>query len=61
MNGRRYLDNLPDWELEDLVHLRDEGRQSIDAANASGNPDSAIITTKQLHFIEKLIERKGGV
>ena len=61
MSGRRYIDNLPEWPIQDLIGLRNEARQSIDAAHASGNPDSAIITDAQYNFIEQLIKRKGGV
>jgi hypothetical protein len=60
MSGRRYIDNLPEWPLEDLIRLHKEAKQSIDAAHASGNPDSAIVTDAQFNFIQTLIERKGG-
>ena len=56
----RYISNLPEWTLDDLIVLRDEAMQDFDACYASGNPDSTTITHSQLDFIKKLIIQKGG-
>ena len=55
----RFIQNLPEWHVEDLIPLLIEGRRSMDAALASGQ-DSSILTDRQLEFIEQLIKKKGG-
>ena len=56
----RFINNLPEWPVEDLIRLLIDGRKSMDAACASGQADSAILTDRQMTFIEQLIKRKGG-
>lgn len=56
----RYINNLPEWTADDLIHLLIDGRKSMDAACASGQGDTAILSHKQMDFIESLIEKKGG-
>ena len=55
----RYINDLPNWSLQALKNLRDEAITSIDIANASGEPNSAIITESQFAFVEKLIKNKS--
>ena len=55
----RFIENLPEWQVEDLIALLVEGWRSMDAASASGQ-DSSILTHRQLEFIEQLIKKKGG-
>ena len=55
----RYINDLAEWSLEDLIQLRDEAIGSIDAAHASGEPNSAIISDAQFRFVETLIKRKS--
>ena len=55
----RYIDDLPNWSLQALKNLRDEAVTSIDIANASGDPNSAIISDSQFTFVETLIKNKS--
>jgi len=55
----RFINNLPEWHVEDLINLLIEGRKSMDSACASGE-NSAILTHRQMDFIESLIKKKGG-
>ena len=58
-NMTRYIDDLPNWSLQALKNLRDEAVTSIDIANASGDPNSAIISDSQFTFVETLIKNKS--
>ncbi len=56
----RFINNLPEWDVEDLIYLLIDGRKSMDTAAASGEGDTAILTHSQMDFIEFLIKKKGG-
>lgn len=56
----RFINNLPEWHVEDLINLLIDGRKSMDTAAASGEGDTAILTHRQMDFIEVLIKKKGG-
>ena len=55
----RFINNLPEWNAEDLITLLIDGRKSMDSACASGE-NSAILSHRQMEFIESLIKKKGG-
>jgi hypothetical protein len=55
----RFINNLPEWHVSDLISLLIDGRKSMDSACASGE-NSAILTHRQMDFIEVLIKKKGG-
>ena len=55
----RFINNLPEWHVSDLIKLLIDGRKSMDSACASGE-NSAILTHRQMDFIEVLIKKKGG-
>jgi hypothetical protein len=54
----RWIPDLPKYDLQQLHDLMESAWASVDYAWASGNDDAALISSGQIQFIYKLMDRK---